>query len=295
MALLRVPVGWKEDCPLSKTTRLSVTLAGGIGLGLIAGAAQAGCNDDGPPCEVPLGTYHILVPDGGADDAPAVMFLHGAGGSGTGATNPNGMGRNLNARGYVAIGPNGMDREGRFGTGWYFHPEREKRRDEVAFLTQVADDAAARFGVDRDQFLLAGFSVGGSMTSYVACEAPDAFAAYAPVAGSFWRPHPTDCADHVRLLHTHGWTDKTVPLEGRPLGNGTIYQGDVWYAMQIWRDANSCDGLRADSFDTIGDFMIRRWDTCADDTALEFALHPGGHGIPRGWSDLALDWFENLE
>jgi polyhydroxybutyrate depolymerase len=241
-----------------------------------------------------MGTYHISVPDGGGSDLPAVMFLHGAGGRGTGAVNPNGMGRTLNNRGYVAIGPNGLDREGRFGTGWYFHPDREKLRDEAAFLRQVADDAAARFGVDRDKILLAGFSVGGSMASYIACEDPDAFAAYAPVAGSFWRPHPTDCAAPVKLLHTHGWRDQTVPLEGRPLGNGQIKQGDVWFAMQIWRDTNGCDGLRADSFEDIGDFWIRRWDSCASGD-LEFALHPGGHGIPRGWSNLALDWFETTD
>ncbi|MFT7059542.1 MAG: polyhydroxybutyrate depolymerase [Pseudorhodobacter sp.] len=72
-----------------------------------------------------------------------------------------------------------------------------------------------------------------------------------------------------------------------------IFQGDVWYAMQIWRQTNGCDGMRADSFDTVGDFWIRRWDTCtAQGSALEFALHPGSHGIPKGWSDLALDWFE---
>lgn len=264
-------------------------------LALIGGAALAGCNDDGPPCEVPLGSYHILVPEGGGANLPAVMFLHGAGGRGTGAVNPGGMGRNLNQRGYVAIGPNGMDREGRFGTGWYFHPERPKQRDEATFLRQVADDAAARFGVDRARILLAGFSVGGSMTSYIACDDPDAFAAYAPVAGSFWRPHPTGCTSPVRLLHTHGWKDTTVPLEGRPLGNGAILQGDVWYAMQIWRQVNSCDGLRADTFDTDGRFWIRRWDRCAQGTALEFALHDGSHGIPTGWSDLALDWFEGLD
>ncbi len=290
MALLRVPAGWAEDYPLSKITKLQAALA----CCLITTTAQAGCNDDGPPCEVPLGTYHILVPEDAAGPLPAVMFLHGAGGAGTGAVNPNGMGQSLNARGYVAIGPNGLDREGRFGTGWSFHPERPKMRDEIAFLEQVADDASARFGVDRDSIMLAGFSIGGSMASYVACDAPDTFAAYAPVAGSFWRPHPEACAGPVHLLHTHGWRDKTVPLEGRPLGNGTIYQGDVWYAMQVWRETNSCDGLRADSFDTIDAFMIRRWDTCAADTALEFALHPGGHGIPRGWSNLALDWWENL-
>jgi len=269
----------------------------GVALGTLlafAPAAQAGCNDDGDPCEVPMGTYHILLPDGPIEQRPAVMFLHGAGGTGKGAVNPNGMGRNFNNRGYVAIGPNGMDREGRFGTGWYFHPERERVRDEAAFLRQVADDAAERFGVDREQIILSGFSVGGSMTSYVACEDPDAFAAYAPVAGSFWRPHPTGCEAPVDLFHTHGWRDKTVPLEGRPLGGGSIFQGDVWYAMQVWRETNGCEGLRADTFEDIGDFWIRRWDTCIEGN-LEFALHPGAHGIPRGWSDLAIDWFERRE
>ncbi|MDA9865127.1 polyhydroxybutyrate depolymerase [bacterium] len=280
---------------MSKTINLAAALACSLVLGLLGTAAMAGCNDDGPPCEVPLGTYHILVPEGGAEDLPAVMFLHGAGGTGKGAVNPNGMGRNLNARGYAAIGPNGLVREGRFGAGWYFHPERPKNRDEIAFLTQVADDAATRFGVDRMKIILGGFSIGGSMASYVACDAPLSFAAYAPVGGSFWRPLPTECTGPVRLLHTHGWKDKTVPLEGRPLRSGVIYQGDVWQSMQAWRATNGCDGLRADSFDTIGDIMIRRWDTCAEGTALEFALHPGGHGIPRGWSDLALDWFEKLE
>jgi polyhydroxybutyrate depolymerase len=278
---------------LSKTSNIAAALTSGMILGSFTSAAQAGCNDDGPPCEVALGTYHISIPEEGGSDLPAVMFLHGAGGTGTGAVNPKGMGRDLNARGYVAIGPNGLDREGRFGTGWSFHPQRTKLRDESAFLRQVADDAAARFGVDRDKIMLGGFSIGGSMTSYIACDNPTAFAAYAPVAGSFWRPHPTECAAPVRLLHTHGWKDQTVPLEGRPLRSGVIFQGDVWYAMQIWRQTNGCDGMRADSFDTVGDFWIRRWDTCtAQGSALEFALHPGSHGIPKDWSDLALDWFE---
>lgn len=256
---------------------------------------MAGCNDDGPPCDVAMGTYHAMVPADAGAGLPAVIFLHGAGGSGTGTVNPKGMAVDLNARGYVAIGPNGMEREGRFGSGWYFHPERPRLRDEAAFLRQIADDAVTRFGVDRDRILLAGFSVGGSMTSYVACEDPTAFAAYAPVAGSFWRPHPTGCAGPVRLLHTHGWKDTTVPLEGRPLGGGAIYQGDVWYAMQIWRDINGCDQLRADAFDTAGAFWLRRWNHCDPGTALEFALDAGGHRVPSGWTDLALDWFEGLE
>jgi polyhydroxybutyrate depolymerase len=158
----------------------------------------------------------------------------------------------------------------------------------------------AKHGIDPDKILLSGFSIGGSMTSYLACAAPDSFPAYAPIGGSFWRPHPTGCEGDVRLLHTHGWSDGTVPLEGRLLRGtdindvGALAQGDVFHAMEIWRAANDCVHLKADRFDTSGPFWRRAWDRCLPGSALELALFPGGHVIPKGWAKMALDWFENL-
>ena len=123
------------------------------------------------------------------------MFLHGAGGTGNGSTRPGSMADTANARGYAVIGPNGLQRENtRFGPGWSFHPARPQQRDEMAFFRQIADDAATRFGIDRDQIILGGFSIGGSMASYIACQDPTAFTAYAPVGGSFCdliRPNAT--------------------------------------------------------------------------------------------------------
>ncbi|WP_298261892.1 alpha/beta fold hydrolase [uncultured Litoreibacter sp.] len=252
------------------------------------------CGDADTPCEISQGTYHIQTPDKGSTPVPAVIFLHGAGGKGTGILR---MGGPILERGYAVIGPNGLKRpNSRFGSGWSFHPDFTQQRDELEFIRAVIDDAVAQHGVDRDNILLGGFSIGGSMASYLACEAPDLARAFAPVAGSFWRPHPAldACSGPVKLLHTHGWRDTTVPLEGRPLRNGAIFQGDVFQAMQIWRETNRCTGLRADSFDTSGDFWRRTWDRC-EAGALEFALHQGAHGIPKGWSTMALDWFESLE
>lgn len=260
---------------------------------LTAQSAQAGCKDAAEPCQIETGSYHIALPDTAQGPVPALVFLHGAGGKGTGALR---MKAALD-RGYAVIGPNGLDREGsRFGTGWYFHPDRPKTRDELAFIRDVIADAGARFGVNTDEILLGGFSIGGSLASYLACEDPSLAKGFAPVAGGFWRPHPElgACNGPVNLLHTHGWRDKTVPLEGRPLGGGRIYQGDIFVTLQIWREENGCDGMRADSFETDGDFWRRKWETC-DHGALEFALHQGAHGIPKGWSEMALDWFETLD
>ncbi len=175
------------------------------------------------------------------------------------------------ARGWAVIAPDGLARPGsRFGPGWSFHPSRPRQRDELAFTREVLADAARRFDIDRSRVLLAGFSVGGSLVWYLACADPGLAAAYAPVAGAFWRPHPAmgACAGPVRLLHTHGWRDETVPLEGRPLGGGGILQGDVFHGLEILRDANGCTGLRADAYDTSGPFWRRWWTRCTPGSAL---------------------------
>jgi polyhydroxybutyrate depolymerase len=263
-----------------------------------ATVAQAECGDIGDACEVDDGAYLIALPDG--DIKGSIMFLHGFGGSGKGSVGQSWV-KDALARGYAVIGPDGTVRDtGRPARRWSFHPDWPAQRDEIAFLTSVRDDAAERFGLDADKMILGGFSIGGSMTSYLACAAPEAFDAYLPVGGGFWRPHPTECVGPVRLLHTHGWTDTTVPLEGRVVRgedindpNGFV-QGDIFYTLGMWREVNECVQSRADKFVTKGPFMRRSWDRCAPESALEFALFSGGHRVPKGWADLALDWLENL-
>lgn len=251
-------------------------------------------------CEIEGGTYFIAMPDATDMPPPAVMFLHGYGGSGQGIFRNRALVNRLLDRGYAVISPAGSQRPGRDMLSWAFHPFFPSTRDEGAFIASVRDAAVARHGIDPERILLTGFSVGGSMVSYLACVSPDAFAAYAPVGGNFWRPHPTECAGPVRMLHTHGWTDGTVPLEGRVLRGedsrdpDALIQGDIFHAMNIWRQTNGCHFLKADSFDTSGVFWHRTWERCAPGSALELALFAGGHRIPEGWADMALDWFEAL-
>jgi polyhydroxybutyrate depolymerase len=196
-------------------------------------------------------------------EAPAVVFLHGWGGSGHGVLHDRATVEALITRGYAVIAPDGTPRAGRDGYGWRFRAGEAAVRNELAFLRAVADDAARRFGLDRNRVVLAGFSVGGSMVSYAACADPLAFAAYAPVAGSSWRPHPERCAGPVRLLHTHGLTDGTVPLEGRRIGADGPTHGGVFAALAIWRYTNGCGSDAPDVFRTEGGFQLWSWTRCA--------------------------------
>ncbi|WP_297777139.1 PHB depolymerase family esterase [uncultured Roseovarius sp.] len=259
-------------------------------------AAAPLCGDPDTPCETATGSYHIALPEGPGPH-PVLVFLHGYGGRG-GPMVEGATARDATARGYAYIAPNGLIRPARTRPSWNFHPDFPGQRDEAAFLQEVMQDAATRFDIDPKRSLLAGFSIGGSLASYIACATPKAFSAYAPVSGSFWRPHPTGCAGPVRLLHAHGWRDEVVPLEGRVIRQvmgRDFAQGDVIHAMGLWRAANGCENHRADRFETTGNYWRRIWTRCTPGSALEFALFDGGHTVPKGWSTLALDWFETLD
>ncbi|MFA3918304.1 alpha/beta hydrolase family esterase [Ruegeria hyattellae] len=264
-----------------------------LAMAFVAQGAQAGCAELEAACEIDTGIYHIELPDIREEGMPAVIFLHGYGGSGQGVLKMRGMVERFKARGYAVIAPTGEPRGEDGPLSWVFYPGWEGR-DEPEFLKAVQADASARFGVDPERTILSGFSGGAFMVSYLACATPDAFAAYAPVSGGFWRPHPESCAGPVRLFQTHGWTDPVVPLEGRQFGGGRFIQGDIFAGLEIWRTANECVDNKPDGFSETGQFMRRKWTRCAEDSALEFALFPGGHQVPQGWADMVVNWAEGL-
>lgn len=242
----------------------------------------------GPPCEVAHGLYRIALP-AGIEQPPAMVFLHGWGGSADGTMANAAMIDALARRGYALIAPDGIVVNRKT---WDVLRRTSHPRDDIAFLRGVIEDAAARHGVDRQRILLAGFSNGGTMAWNVACLAPSLARAYAPVGGALWEPMPERCAGPVDLLHVHGWTDPVVPLEGRPL-SGAIVQGDVWKSLAVLREAGGCGNLQPDTATAEGDIWQRHWTDCAGGSIL-LRLHPGGHMIPGGWIAWVLDWFEGL-
>lgn len=244
-------------------------------------------------CEVATGTYRIAMPPG-SDRPAAMIWLHGWGGSANGVMKNKGWIDRLGKRGYALIAPDGRITSKRFkNKNWAVHDGRDYERDDIAFLHEIADHAANTHGIDRDRILLAGFSRGGSMVWDVACKTPEFARAYAPVAGAFWEPLHESCAGPADLFHIHGWTDRTVPLEGRSVANGALTQGDVFQSLFILRATNGCANRQPESAPLSDDGSIwrRTWSDCAHGQ-IDLELHPGGHSIPKGWLGRALDWFE---
>lgn len=261
--------------------------------------AQSPCDRSADAsCETPMGSYRAALPASPPPDGgyPALVFFHGAGSSGRGTLSMSAMVNTFTANGWAVIAPDGLQREfgNRRGGGWSFRPDGPQRRDEMAFTKEVIADAASRLNANPERVLVGGFSIGGSLAWYLACQDPTIATGFVPVAGAFWRPHPetADCAGPIEMLHTHGWQDRTVPLEGRPLRGGQIIQGDVFHALSVIRELNGCTMLRADEFATEGRYWRRMWTDCTSGAGLDLALHPGGHSVPRGWAEMVLGWVE---
>lgn len=244
-------------------------------------------------CLVADGSYRIALPAEGAA-TKALVWLHGWGGSADAVMRNKGMRARLSARGYALIAPDGRVTSTRTANkNWAVHDGRAYERNDISFLRSVIGDAVGRYGLDPSTVLLGGFSRGGSMVWDVACLAPETARAYAPVAGAFWDPMPPACEGGTDLFHTHGWMDRTVPLEGRPLRNGVMTQGDVFQSLFILRAANGCTNRQPDQAELQdeGPFWLRSWQDCTAGR-IDFLLHKGGHSIPKGWLNRTLDWFE---
>ena len=256
-------------------------------LALLTLSAQAQAQDCGPdaPCAVEAGDYHLRLPDGPGPH-PVLIWYHGHRGSGASIHRDGGLARDFLAEGWALLAPNGVPLQG----GGHSYPARTGApRDDVAFTRAVLADAAARAPLDLETVVVTGFSAGGSMAWLMACEAGDRLAGMVSVAGALRDPNDTDCAGLAGLpvLQIHGFTDSTVPLEGR--GIRDWHQGSVWDALDRARDANGCRS-NPDATEIGAHFRTRDWSESCAGAPVRLALHDGGHGLPRGWSTMARDW-----
>lgn len=117
--------------------------------------------------------------------------------------------------------------------------------DDVAYLSELVEEAAREVHIDPARVAVVGHSNGGYMAFRLACERPDLFHRVASIAGSM-PLDPERCAERepVSILHIHGSLDDVVPYhdnrEGTPgAGHGLISAG-ARDSVERWRLSNGC-------------------------------------------------------
>jgi polyhydroxybutyrate depolymerase len=262
-----------------------------MALGAANPAPVAAC-DATTPCTVENGFYLVRPPTGwdGKSPLPTAVFFHGYHGSAVDVMADEGLGKALSDLGVMLVAPNGNQ------TNWSFPGKMQQGRDDFRYVDAVLDDVEKRFPVDRKRLFATGFSVGGSMVWNIGCQMGQRFAAYAPIAGAFWDPLPTECPGApISLRHVHGLADGTVPMKGRVLGQGRFRQGDVLESVRRLRVMDGCPD-EPTSTEATGTLNCQTWSAkaCRSGREVVLCLHPGEHEIEPGWVAAGYRWVDGL-
>ncbi|WP_298969495.1 prolyl oligopeptidase family serine peptidase [uncultured Roseobacter sp.] len=259
----------------------------GVTLGLF-GAPAVACGPD-TDCQLGDRHYRIAMPEGhdGATPVPALVFSHGYRGSAQGVMRNGSLRRMASEMGVALIAVKSQDDD------WVI-PNAPRHLDtdgavEFDYFDAVLEDATNRFAIDASRIVATGFSAGGMMTWNLACSMSDRFAGFIPISGTFWLEPPETCAGPVAsIIHIHGTSDRTVPLNGRVIG--PTKQGEVSAALEMYRDYGKFEPLGQATY---GDLACTEEDNLAGDT-LKFCLFDGGHSFRTEFVRFAWEQFEKV-
>lgn len=288
-----------------------VLLVGGCVLVLGRNRLKAIEITDGPVSTAP-GTYRVQlehdgrerqylvhVPPGAQGIAPLALIvaLHGGGGAASKTDDLMKLTAVADREGFFVVFPDGVGNnwnDGRTHTGSV--AERENI-DDVGFIKAVVEDVRKTLYVDPRRVYATGISNGAMMSTRLACEAADVFAAVAPVAGTAPEGFEATCnpGHPVSIIVFLGTKDPLVPYGGGvidspfPFGRkrGRVVSADA--LKTFWAANNRCspepvvadltDRVKSDHSTVVAEFYAN----CAAGSAVDFyRVEGGGHTWPGG-------------
>lgn len=155
-------------------------------------------------------SYRLFVPQGLAPGKPAplVIAMHGGLGTGDIFAKQSGFDEVAQQYGFVVAYPDGLGR--------VFNAGRccgNAQANDVAFVRALVADLKTRLPIDARRVYGMGFSNGAMLAHRIACEAPEVFAAIAPVSGGIM---VESCPSRtpVSALLIQGRLDARIPWDG---------------------------------------------------------------------------------
>ncbi len=217
---------------------------------------------------------------------PLVVNLHGSGTTAADQEAFTGMDATSDSEGFVVAYPQGLIPSGA-GFDWNVpgvplvggKAVPAGAADDVTFLTTLVRVMEERYCVDAKRVYATGFSGGARMTSQLACDASDIFAAVAPVSGL---RHPTPCPTTrpVPIVAFHGTADLVDPYAG---AGEAYWTYSVPEAAREWAVQDGCSAAGAPPSQLESGFTLTRYTGCAAGSGVElYAVTGEGHEWPGG-------------
>ncbi len=259
----------------------------GILVAAVFGTTGMACGPD-TKCRVGDRHYYIAMPAGhdGRSPVGAIVFSHGMQGTAKGVMGNETLRGIVSDLGVALIAVKSIGEDWSLPNG----PRNVVRNVNGTFqyFDAVVADATRRFAIDPDRMMATGYSAGGMMTWNLVCQRPRMFAAFAPMAGTFWKEPPKRCKRPIaNVLHIHGLTDLTVPLEGRVIKG--VRQGNVYDVIKRY--------TRMGRFRDAGRSAVPSLELKCElsknrrGKRLDFCLYPGRHKYDSRYVQFAWEHF----
>ena len=203
-------------------------------------------------------TYWLYIPETLSEQAPLVFVLHGYGGKAAGYR-PEMMTTALKY-GFAVCYPQG-EKAPKGKTGWNVgYPKQEgMKTDDIDFVCDLARHLQKKHGLSKLNTFFSGMSNGGEMCYIMAMQRPDAFAAFASVAGLTmqWAYKSMSPKKAVPLIEIHGTADKTSMWEGDPTNKGGWGEYiSVPLAVGVWSAEAKCTHTESTELPQKGDNKV---------------------------------------
>ncbi len=230
-------------------------------------------------------SYVLHVPASYTGDTavPLVLDFHGLGGSGSQQQGSSGFQAVSDREGFLVAFPDGID------NAWNIGPCCTNSRDvdDLGFAKAMVESIAADGCVDLERVYSTGFSMGGGMSHFLACNAADVFAAVFPAAFDLITDIDPDCtpARPISVLSWRGEGDTVVPFGGGPGSSGRVTFLGAEQSRDRWAEINGCTGTPT------ADGNCTTYEQCTDGVQVGLCAIPGGSHAPGdaevGWAFLS--------
>ena len=183
--------------------------------------------------------YLVYIPDSydSEIDYPLMFVFHGFGGIATQFINSADMRDLAESNNFIVVYPQGLDLGGT-GSHWNCsNPSADNKSDvdDIGFIENLIDQLIVDYPViDSKRIYAAGYSNGGFMSYYLACNSKK-FAAIGSVAGTMLDDSYQSCDAQfpTAMINIHGTDDFDVPYDGN------TYYPSIPEVVDWWKNFNN--------------------------------------------------------
>ncbi len=234
--------------------------------------------------------WRIYVPSAykKGNETPLVLSFHGTSGTPERQEGLSQFEPLAEKEGFIVVTPAAKFKSLDSGRVTWNVDQHEGELDDVAFIRNLIAELGENYSIDENRIYATGFSGGGRMSSRLACDMSDVFAAIAPVAGVRF-PENCNPSRSVPLITFHGKLDPVNHYVHQE-DSAPYWRSGVEEALSGWIKHNHCESEPAS--EKISETLTKLSYTNCDSSVVEFyRSEDTGHTWPGSPSAEALAKF----